>query len=193
MKPSSRQLEFASKAEIDPDFPLVERIRQGDEKAFRELIDRHYSRLFSTAYRMLNNKSDTEEALQEAMIGIHKALQTFEYTNKPVIVVILRIIKRKAVDLVRKRKPTVEYDSIRELPSGLDSPLENVIALQILEGIDRAITGDEVCHPDVLIMSAAGHSHREISSVLGISEASSRVRLSRSRLAAREVCQKDDC
>lgn len=62
----------------DADDPfLTDRARRGDSDAFETLV-RHYSpRLFQTAYRLLGNQADAEDALQQALVKAYLHLGNF--------------------------------------------------------------------------------------------------------------------
>ncbi len=47
---------------------LVLRAQDGDPQAFEQLITRYQGRLFRTAYMILGNRQDSEDAVQEALI-----------------------------------------------------------------------------------------------------------------------------
>ena len=51
-----------------PDPALVERVAQGDRSAFLELYDRHVSRVFALATRMLGDRASAEEVTQDVLM-----------------------------------------------------------------------------------------------------------------------------
>ena len=58
--------EIELKAEID----LLQKIGRGDRRSFEALYDRFSGVLFSTAYRVLNNREAAEDVLQDVFIQI---------------------------------------------------------------------------------------------------------------------------
>jgi RNA polymerase sigma-70 factor (ECF subfamily) len=62
----------------DQDNALIRRILGGDKKAYAEIVDRHKDRALTLASRMLRNREDAEEALQDAFIRAFNALPRFE-------------------------------------------------------------------------------------------------------------------
>ena len=58
--------------ECDPDHALLLRISQGDTHAFRVLIEKHLSRGVKVAERMLGNRQDAEDVMQEVCLKIWK-------------------------------------------------------------------------------------------------------------------------
>jgi RNA polymerase sigma-70 factor, ECF subfamily len=62
----------------DNDNHIISRILAGEHRAYTELIDRHKDRAMTLAMRMLKNRADAEEALQDAFVRAFKALPGFE-------------------------------------------------------------------------------------------------------------------
>src|SRR5438093_2464551 len=56
---------------------LLRRLRDRDERAFRELIENHRDRVFNITYRMLGNRAEAEDVAQEVFITVFKTIETF--------------------------------------------------------------------------------------------------------------------
>jgi RNA polymerase sigma-70 factor (ECF subfamily) len=56
---------------------LAVRCREGESAAFDELIERYQLRLFRFAYRLLKDRVEAEDAVQETFIRSYKALTTY--------------------------------------------------------------------------------------------------------------------
>jgi RNA polymerase sigma-70 factor (ECF subfamily) len=65
-----------------PDALLVERARAGDTRAFQALVDRYYADFLRYATRMLGNRADAEEAVQDALLRAYRALPRYEDRGK---------------------------------------------------------------------------------------------------------------
>jgi RNA polymerase sigma-70 factor (ECF subfamily) len=57
---------------------LIERARDGDGEAFRELTEPHRRELHVHCYRMLGSLQDAEDALQDALLAAWQGLEGFE-------------------------------------------------------------------------------------------------------------------
>lgn len=57
---------------------LVLRSKQGDLEAYGLLVQRHQNALFNTAWRVLGNRQDAEDAAQEAFIRAYRAFASFD-------------------------------------------------------------------------------------------------------------------
>ncbi|HEY7767549.1 RNA polymerase sigma factor [Longimicrobium sp.] len=56
---------------------LVERVRQGDAAAFDTLVTRYMRRAFAVAYRLLGNREDAEDLVQETFMAVLQKIDAF--------------------------------------------------------------------------------------------------------------------
>ena len=61
----------------DDDAALVARARNGDDDAFRRLVERHQAAVARTVFGMLGSRDDTDDVGQETFVRFHQALDTF--------------------------------------------------------------------------------------------------------------------
>jgi RNA polymerase sigma-70 factor (ECF subfamily) len=62
----------------DDEPALVERVRRGDPAAFDALVGRYMRRAFAVAYRLLGNREDAEDLVQDAFMAVLQKIDTFE-------------------------------------------------------------------------------------------------------------------
>lgn len=60
------------------DRAIIHRVLDGDVEAFSGLVDRHYDRCARIAVRILGNREDAEEAIQDAFLRAFRALGDYE-------------------------------------------------------------------------------------------------------------------
>jgi len=60
---------------------IIRRVLAGEQKAYAELVDRHKEKAMTLAVRMLKNRHDAEEALQDAFVRAFRSLQGFEWKS----------------------------------------------------------------------------------------------------------------
>lgn len=61
---------------------LLRRLRDRDERAFRELLELHRDRVFNITYRMLGNRAEAEDVAQEVFIAVFKTIDQFREESK---------------------------------------------------------------------------------------------------------------
>lgn len=95
---------------------LITRILQGDQGAFRELVNMYSKHVFHTAYSVLRDVKEAEDASQEVFIQVFKALP--QYRSEGFKTWITRITLNKSIDLKRKivrRSPEQQGEREEEL------------------------------------------------------------------------------
>jgi RNA polymerase sigma-70 factor (ECF subfamily) len=60
------------------DWVLVERVREGDQDAFRELVERYQARVAALALGMLKSREDALDVVQEAFAKAYQSLDRFK-------------------------------------------------------------------------------------------------------------------
>jgi RNA polymerase sigma-70 factor (ECF subfamily) len=81
----------------------LERARQGDEEAFRVIVDAHSRPLFRLAYRMTANQQDAEDIVQETFLRAYRAVERFD-PRAAVSTWLYAIASNCAIDTLRRRK-----------------------------------------------------------------------------------------
>ncbi|MCH8243063.1 MAG: sigma-70 family RNA polymerase sigma factor [Planctomycetes bacterium] len=85
---------------------LVEEISQGDQSAWRQLIDRFSGRLLAFARARTTSFSDAEDLVQETFVGFLQSLAHFDRARS-LETYLFTILRYKLYDLLRQRKTNV--------------------------------------------------------------------------------------
>jgi RNA polymerase sigma-70 factor (ECF subfamily) len=96
----------------ESDAIAVERTLAGDRDAFRMLVERHSANVFRLSYRLVGNRPDAEEVVQEAFLRAYQKLRQFEARSN-FGTWVYRIAANYAIDRMRQRK---KEESKREMP-----------------------------------------------------------------------------
>jgi RNA polymerase sigma-70 factor (ECF subfamily) len=182
-KRSAEPAEGRSDDSRSEDKILVERVQEGDERAFRELFERYHRRAFAVAYGVVKNKQDALDIVQDGFVKVHKHIGKFQGTSS-FYTWLYRIIMNLAIDHVRRRKNAkgVEYDDGvgREadevagdgtlLPRILDAnPGKTVVRRELLEKIQAALDELPEYHRAVILLREIdGLSYEEMAETLGV-------------------------
>jgi RNA polymerase sigma-70 factor (ECF subfamily) len=65
----------------DIDREIIQQVLDGNVKAFGKLVDRHKTKAMTLAVRILKNREDAEEALQDAFVRAYRALSSFKWKS----------------------------------------------------------------------------------------------------------------
>ncbi len=125
---------------VENDNEILSRILKGEHRAYAELIDRHKDRAMTLAMRMLKNRADAEEALQDAFVRAFHALPGFEKKSS-FSTWFYRIVFNVCSTVLSKR-PRVQVSSI---DAADDDPMR----------ADDPVSGDM---PDIEYETAEFHS-----------------------------------
>jgi RNA polymerase sigma-70 factor, ECF subfamily len=82
---------------------LVGQIRQGDQSAWRQLIDRYQGRLTAYARMHTVSMSDAEDLVQEAFVGFLRSLEHYD-EKRTLETYLFTIVRYKLYDQLRRRK-----------------------------------------------------------------------------------------
>ena len=81
---------------------LLDAARNGDQDAFRKLMDEHRSVLNAHCYRMLGSLQDAEDALQETLLRAWRGLSGFQ-GGRPIRPWLYKIATNVCLDVIAKR------------------------------------------------------------------------------------------
>jgi len=105
----------------ESDRDLVKLVTRGDLKSFGVLVDRHKGRAMTLAVRMLKNRQEAEEAVQDAFVRAYHSLSAFEGRSS-FSTWFYRIVYNVCSTALRKRRVD-EHSSIEaRAESGLPEP-----------------------------------------------------------------------
>jgi len=89
--------------ETDDDLALVARARQGDDDAFRRLVECHQSAVARTVFGMLGAGDDADDVGQETFVRFHQSLASFR-GNSSVRTYLVRIAMSCALNALRSQR-----------------------------------------------------------------------------------------
>src|SRR5271169_7226137 len=92
---------------------LIARAREGSRTAFGELVRRHSHRVYGMSFRILKNREDAEDNLQNVFCKAYGKIRQFE-GNSQFSTWLVRIAINEALMMLRKRKPEEAVTTLEE-------------------------------------------------------------------------------
>ncbi|CAM4515896.1 RNA polymerase sigma factor SigW [Paenibacillus macerans] len=173
------------------DARLVKLARKGDQGAFAELVDLYKDKLFHLGYRMLSNRHEAEDVVQETFLRVHKNWSRYDDKQK-FSTWIYRIATNLCIDRLRKRKPSYYLDAEMNDQEGMDgytlipgddkTPETEYLLSETQRTIHQAIAGLPAKYKSVIILRYLQEmSLQEISEVLDMPVTTVKTRVHRGR------------
>ena len=106
----------------DPLAELMSRIADGDRAALRQLYQATSAKLFGVCLRILSNRDESEDVLQEVYITIWRRADRFEASRASVMTWISTIARNRAIDRLRARGPLAYAEQVEELEIADQAP-----------------------------------------------------------------------
>lgn len=164
---------------------IIEKAQKGDMEAFTELIGIYKKMMFNLCLRMLNDRSEAEDACQEAFIKIYKGLNTYNSQSK-FSTWSLKIASNTCIDFIRKRKIKIVPIEDYELCSDA-TPEKSYTALETKKEVEKAVKAlPEKYRIMVVYYHFMNLSYQEISNILNEPMTIVKNRLYRARLMLKE-------
>ena len=126
-------------AELSADIALIERIVAGEADAVGELYDRHNRLLFGLILRILRDRSEAEEVLQEVFVLVWTRAATYNVALGSPAAWLVRIARNRAID--RLRANTVRLRAVEAAPiaANVDNPEARATASEQQRVVARAL------------------------------------------------------
>lgn len=168
---------------------LIDGCKKGKRKAQSQLYNQYCGAMLAIAMRYCDNRTEAEDALQDAFVNIFKRIKDFEGRREGSLTAWIKtIVINAALSLNRKNKKHNFTDDVTELriadPDELfassldDDDSEEKRKSRILKAVQELPTGYRAVF-NLYVME--GYSHKEIAEILEVSENTSKSQLSKAR------------
>jgi RNA polymerase sigma-70 factor, ECF subfamily len=184
------------------DLTLVKRVRGGDQRAFKLLVERYQRKVYAVALGMLKNREDAMDVSQEAFVKVYKYLDHFK-GDSSFYTWLYRITVNICIDVLRKRAgaggEAVEYDesvpmdlseaNIGALGTRLGTnPQKSALRRELAEKIQEALATVPEKHRAILLLrEVEGMSYEDLSRTLEIPKGTVMSRLFHARAKVQKI------
>jgi RNA polymerase sigma-70 factor (ECF subfamily) len=111
----SLRLRTATPAD-DADRAVLARVAGGELDALDELYERYKTMAYSIAYRITNDGTLAEDVVQDAFLGAWRNAAHYLEGRGSVKTWLLSIVHHRAIDAIRRRRPTTELPEREDVP-----------------------------------------------------------------------------
>jgi RNA polymerase sigma-70 factor (ECF subfamily) len=94
---------------------LMSRIADGDRDALQQLYEKTSAKLFGVCLRILSNREESEDVLQEVYVTIWRRADRFDAARASVMTWVSTIARNRAIDRLRARGPLAYAEPVEDL------------------------------------------------------------------------------
>ena len=178
----------------ESDDVLIQSVKDGDCEAFGPLIERYKIPIYRLVYRMVRNRDDAEDLVQEIFIKAYNGIKDFKTGNR-FLPWLSRIAVNHTLNFIRKEK-RVDIQPLEWTENYADcknDPVEMVEHKMLKEKIARAMARLPEDYRVILILRVEEElSYDEISQSLNIPKGTVMSRLARARQRLKEIFEEMD-
>ncbi len=135
------------------DREIVARMREGHEPALEELYDRHASRLYAVALRVLRRREDAEEVLQDTWVEAWRRAPQYCETRGTVRAWLHTMVRSRALDRYRSRSARSRAET---------RVAEEFVVSDEAAAVGVASSGFDARDQAVRLLSDLPDSHRQV-------------------------------
>ncbi|HYV47371.1 MAG TPA: sigma-70 family RNA polymerase sigma factor [Myxococcaceae bacterium] len=184
------------------DLTLVKRVKTGDQRAFKLLVERYQRKIYAVALGMVKDKEEALDVSQEAFVKVYKYLDHFK-GDSSFYTWLYRITVNICIDALRKKQALrgeqVELDeavkmdtaeaNIGALGSRLGTnPQKSALRKELAEKIQQALETVPEKHRAILLLrEVEGMSYEDLSRTLQIPKGTVMSRLFHARTKVQKI------
>jgi RNA polymerase sigma-70 factor (ECF subfamily) len=175
---------------IDPN--LLALVAKGDQQAFSQLYDHSSTLLFTLAVRILGNREEAAELLQDVYLEVWRKVSRYDVGRGTPIAWLITLTKSRAIDRLRARAArgyrasnSLEAGTVMQVADPSPSPLETQADQELRIAVGTAVAGLPQAQQQAIELAYyEGLSHAEIAQRLNqpLGTVKTRIKLGMSKL-----------
>ena len=189
------------------DQQIIEQLKQGNEPAFRYLVEQHQKMVVNTCFSLVHDSDDADDLAQEVFIEVYNSIDRFRADAK-ISTWLYRIAVNKSLNFIRDNKKRKFFKKIEDVFTGrnytdsdtglsFDEPDAELQEKQKAAILHKAIDSlPENQRVAFTLNKYEDLSYKEISEVMGLSLSSVESLIHRAKKNLQEKlydCYKKDC
>lgn len=187
---------------------LIRRLKQGDDRAFQELVETYQDRVFALVLRMMGNRQEAEDVAQEVFFSVYRAMGRFRgdarlYTWIYRIAINAcksrlkylqgrKLHQQQSIEASPQTGESTQQHTGRSPQSAVPGPEAMVQGNRLQQAIARELNNLEPEHRQVLVLrDIQGLSYEDIAKITGLAQGTVKSRLHRARVALKSRLQSE--
>ena len=146
-------------APVTDDAALLQRVRQGDQRAMAEVFDRYGRAVYSVALRILKDTGHAEDVMQEIFFQIWRNSDSFVQGRGSLGAWLVVVARNRSIDLLRRRKPVDSVDDvILASPGNMASEVEHNSMVEKVRKVLRDLPAEQQRSMELAFFEGLSHS-----------------------------------
>lgn len=143
---------------------------------------------FAFALRILRNRDDAADAVQDALHQLIRKEASFDPNRGTIKALFLKIIRNRCIDMMRKARPTTGAETFNPVDTNVVHPAQQMQTGELVMSVQKALEQlPDEAREILLLRDFHSLSYLEIAQVLGIAQGTVMSRLHRARQRLREI------
>jgi len=166
---------------------IIDRSKKGNRQAQYQLYKMYSRAMFNICYRMMNDRSDAEDMLQESFTEAFRRLDSFRHESTFGAWLKMIVINRCINEIKRKKAQLEFFDDMSPFEDEEDLTEDQETGLSpdlIKKAMEELPKGSRMIFSLYLL---EGYDHQEISEILNISESNSKTQYMRAKQRIKEI------
>jgi len=178
------------------EYKIIQAYKKGNINALKKIYDTYADEMYNISLRLLKNKEDAEDIIQEVFIDAFKNINEFRFDStlgywlkKITINKSINLLKKKNIKLVyienneNEYNDTTVYEHELEIDEYNEEDKQNIVKI-ISDALNELPDGYRIIFSLYLL---EGYSHQEIAKILNISESTSKTQYLRAKKKLKEI------
>lgn len=183
---------------------LVRRLKNGDERAFKELVTTYQNRVFGLVFRMIGNRQEAEDLAQDVFLTVYRAIGSYRGEGR-FYTWLYRIASNTCKNRIKYLKgrhfntrvdvddnteaqmPSGQGGALHSLQSQVPGPEAMIQGQRMQRAIQRELAKLDEDHRLLIVLrDIEGLSYADIMRITGLPAGTVKSRLHRARVALKE-------
>lgn len=175
----------------DTDHELICKALQGNQKAFRSIVEGHHSVAYAVVRAILGDREDVEDVLQNVFVKVYRGLHRFRGDSK-LSTWIYQIARNEALNAVGKNRRSLEpLDNLEISGPENKSPEAEFVNRELRGHLEDALSQlDEAQRMTIELRYMAERSYNEIADIMNIPVGTVKTNIFRGKAQLKRILKK---